>query len=67
MGIAVRVTSKQLRSYLGEPDDVDIQNTGATIMRYKWHWNCGCRAEGTIDAALCAPCAKHNALINRIP
>jgi hypothetical protein len=58
---AVRVSSAQLRTKLGEPDDIDIQHSGGTIMRYKWRWTCGCRAEGTVDAALCAPCANHNA------
>jgi hypothetical protein len=59
MGTAVvRATSKQLREKLGEPDDIDVKSTGATIMRYTWYWKCGCRAEGTIDAARYASCTS---------
>lgn len=62
---AVRATSQQLRATLGEPDHVDVQSTGSTLMRYSWRWSCGCRAEGTADRALCAPCDRHAAALER--
>ncbi|MGB8265734.1 MAG: hypothetical protein WCE44_05400 [Candidatus Velthaea sp.] len=59
MNQSVRTTSAQLRSKLGEPDDMDVVNTGTTLMRYDLRWKCGCRADGTSGVFLCRPCSRH--------
>jgi len=59
MNPSVRATSAQLRSKLGEPDDMDVTSTGATLMQYNLKWKCGCRADGNSGIFNCRPCHRH--------
>jgi hypothetical protein len=59
MNQSVRATSAQLRSKLGEPDDMDVASTGATLMQYNLKWKCGCRADGNAGIFNCRPCHRH--------
>ena len=56
----VRTTSALLNSRLGEPSEMEMDSVpGATIMKYKLKWGCGCKAEGSTSDYICRPCAKH--------
>jgi len=58
----VRTTSSLLNSRLGEPASMEMDSVpGATIMKYKLTWNCGCKAEGSTSDYICRPCARHAA------